>query len=166
LEAWKRVHSVLSEYTTHDYGNKKIIDISSGTGTMLEVMKYYNHEVMGVDYTHSQNDYIYQDFLISQNIPYIIHDCSKLPYPFEDKQFDVLINWGAFHFYKPMDNWVNIIKEFMRITKETIIVLVNHGPLLEKGRHYFMQQFDGWKLNKNDDNFYKWTDNFFKWTKE
>ncbi len=140
---------------------KKVIDISSGNGATLEILKFFGHEVLGVDYSPIELDpinfFIYKPLLDSQDIPYIIHDCTKLPYPFKDKEFDLLINYGALTFYKPISNWPNILDEFARITKETIFLGVNYGSIFEKGRKYIdnWENYE-WRLIFRSKNIYIW----------
>jgi len=160
---WRILHDWLSEYMI-DTQDKKIIDVSCGSGPTLEIMRYFGYEIMGVDFHGSYNTSPYQPLLDSQKIPCIIHDCRNTPFPFKDRQFDVLINEGAMSFYKvrkDISMWYDIVNEFFRITNETIFLSVNFGWGLDEGRKYQSSEDNKkeWTLIKQFDNIYKWKRN-------
>ncbi len=104
-----------------DGKNKKVIDISSGSGSALEIMRHYGYSVMGLDV-----DDTYKSALESQNLKWIKHNCNKFPYPIEDNSYDLLINIGAISLYGPYDIWCDVLNEFARICKGTFFIVVNH----------------------------------------
>ena len=158
---WKRLYRYLPEYLNNIVGKKKVIDISPGNGGTLEIMRFFGHELLGVDYSPEdpdpENSYIYKPLLNSQNIPYVIHNCSKIPYPFKDREFDLLINFGSLNFYKPISKWPKILNEFARITSETIFLGVNLGSVFEQGKSYIDNwENNAWRLVYKKRNIYKW----------
>lgn len=144
------MQNYLQEYVNNS--GKNVIDISCGNGAFLEIFRYYGHNVFGIDIQ-------YDAFLKSQKVSYIMHDCSKIPYPVKDKSYDLLISTGAITFI-PLTNgmtWNDIMNEFSRIAKTTIFVTVNKGKNLTKYCHFLDEwNVPGWKLDSHKGFFYKW----------
>ena len=130
---WQNCLQLIPDYLKHQ--NKSVIDISAANGSALEIFKYFNYKVLAIDYFLRPGKY--ELFLQSQNIPYINHDCSILPYPIKDQSFDLLLNFGAITQYDVnVDVWPKILDEFARITKKTIAVIINNGWKTSEGKKY------------------------------
>lgn len=137
MRSIKLKYYLLSKYLSEYKGKPKrnVLDFSCGNGVSLEILRLWGHDIFGIDIQ-------YEAFLKSQRIPYMIYDCAKLPYPFEDKSFDLVMNLGAITFYPLIDNtWEDVINEFARISKRTIFMVINKGWLYDKHIHYL----DDWK---------------------
>ena len=115
-----------------------MLDISCANGACLEIMRHFGYKVMGVDfYIPAQADY--EAFLVSQDIPHVIHACRVLPLPFEDDYADIVLSIGAMTNYIPdgddvVETWLAVLDEFARIASETIAISFNHGANLDIAR--------------------------------
>jgi len=153
-----RLYSWIPEHLKED---KKILDVSCGSGASLEVIrcsgadgtglefspKSKTEEALHPDYYKDVNSYSnYEPLLRSQNLNYVIHDCSKVPYPFEDSSFDVVLNYGAITFYGDPDYWTTILDEFKRLSKDVIVVGVNVGWKWDIGEAII----DEWSKKQDD----------------
>lgn len=107
---------------------KDIVDISCGNGICLEIMRYFGHNVQGLDNNHSG----FLNFPRSQSIPLIEFDGNKMPIPLPDKSYDLVISVGAVHHYRA--NWGDVLDEFFRIARETIFVSMS------KGKNFFARR--------------------------
>jgi SAM-dependent methyltransferase len=153
MRSIKLKYYLLSKYLPEykDRPKRKVLDFSCGNGVSLEILREWGHDIFGVDIQ-------YEAFLKSQKIPYMIYDCSKLPYPFEDKSFDLIMNLGAITFYPRINNtWEDIIDEFARISRKTIFMVVNKGWLYDKHIHYLDNwRSKEWKRVVRNKYIYKW----------
>jgi len=132
-------------------GGKKVLDVSCGTGVLLEILNYYGNETTGIEWAGS----IFRNVLDTQGIDWIKHDCSKVPYPFPDKSFDYVICIAAIDQYRVP--WAPIVQEFMRLAKEVVFVLPNRGQTLEDNRQALNHcALPGWGQSCNEDT-YTWT---------
>lgn len=158
----KRIKEWAPEILFNDK-KQSVLDVACGNGATLEIFRYYNHEVVGMDFSpgFSKNEWLYKPLIDSQKLTCKIHDGSTLPYPFKDKEFDFLICFGAITFFKPVANWPNILNEFSRISKKSFVLGVNTGPIYDEGRKYIESwNHPNFKLTKNEGSVYKWE--FFK----
>lgn len=141
--------------------NKRVLDVSCGSGASLEVLRCAGAIGKGLEfsprsrkeralyseYYDDVNSYSdYEPLLKSQNLDYQIHDCSKTPYPFEDKSFDAVINYGAITFYGDPEYWPTILNEFKRLSRDIILLGVNVGWQWDKGEKII----DEWSEQQKD----------------
>jgi len=128
---WTRINHYIPEYLTPD---NSIVDISCGSGTALEIFRYYGCKYLGVDINKG-----YAVLLKDKKLDFIFHDCSITPYPLPAQGFDVLVNYGAITFYENSDHvkdisyWPTILNEFARIAKKCILLGVNVGGIYDNG---------------------------------
>lgn len=104
------------------YGGKHILDMSTGPGTFLELARNYGNSIMGTDAI----DTVYAPLLHSQDIPFIEVDGGVVPYPFKDREFDVVTLMNAIHFL-PINMWGSIMNELFRIAKQTVFIIACSG---------------------------------------
>ncbi len=154
---WPRLHHWIPEYLK---GRKRrFMDVSCGNGASMEILKYYGHEVMGLDFSpgYPPGDWMYRPLIESQKLPCVVHDMHKLPMPFADKEFDVLINYAAMNFYKPSTIWPEVLNEFARITRECLFVVINDDQFYEEGRR-FVESWSppGFMLARRHNSYFKW----------
>lgn len=145
-QKYSYIDRYLSEYKQ---GGKSALDLSCGNGALLEILRHYGNEVMGVEVE-------YFLYLKSQNIPHIKHDCSLIPYPFADQSFDLVSSIGAISFYdiecKPA------LDEMFRIARKTVFLVVNTGEYLDQYGEFIKGYCPtGWKHSVNNDSTHKWT---------
>ena len=153
---WKRLHNEMPELLNKKL---KILDVGCGNGVILEILRWYGHDVTGMDYTpgYDKGDWLYKPLIESQGLKCINHSGGDLPYPFKDKEFDLLICYGAITFFGSKTPWVNILNEFTRITKSCILLGVNVGDEYNKEK----ENIDSWKSDQfkmewNKNSIYKW----------
>lgn len=155
---WKRINKFIPELliTNQKY---KILDIGCGNGSTLEILRYFGHDVIGMDYTpgFDKNNWLYKPLIESQELKCIVHDGSVLPYPFKDKEFDFIICFGVITFFKPITIWQNVLNEFSRISKNGFLIGVNVGSLYDDGKKYLETwNNSNFKLDLKENSIYKW----------
>lgn len=105
-------------------GGYNILDMSCGSGMMLEIARDYGNEILGTN----EPGHVYAPLLDSQNIPIRLLDGSKLPYSqFEDKSFDIVSSMHALFFF-PNDMWFGIVQEMCRIARKIVFVVTSIEP--------------------------------------
>lgn len=151
---WMNCKRMVPDYLNHQH--KSVIDISAANGATLEIFRYFGYDVQALDFYRGPNGY--DLFLKSQDIPYINHDCSVFPYPIKNKQFDLLLNFGAITQYSnDISIWPKILDEFARITKETIAMVVNVGWKLKEGKKYLLNwKHPDFELVLENENKFRW----------
>ena len=152
--AWQRIHLHLPE-TIETSQKLNILELSTAHGAMLEVWRDAGHNCIGTDFNagvgvahrrakpisdnlknvfdtahnhpKSADDpgWLYQPIIESLGLDVRLFSGGDLPYPFETKQFDVLACYQALEAYDHPDKWVQIVDEFCRITKSTIVIGFN-----------------------------------------
>lgn len=70
-------------------------------------------------------DWPYRLIIESIDIPVTLFDAGHAPYPLEDKSQDVLICAQAIEHYCHPDHWMELMDEFCRITRKTIVIIMN-----------------------------------------
>jgi len=155
---WTRLHTRIPEVLLNDK-KQKVLDVASGNGATMEIMRYYGHDVEGVDFSpgFEEGDWLYRPMIESQGLKCQTHNCSITPYPFEDKEFDFVICYGAITFFKPIKSWPEFMDEFARISKNGMLIGVNVGKNFDEGQKYL----DAWrhpefKLASKTGSIYKW----------
>lgn len=139
------VDKYLSEYKT---GGKCALDLSCGNGALLEILRHYGNEVMGVEIDYFR-------YLRSQGIPHIKHDCGVLPYPVKDKSYDLVCCTGAISFYSA--DCASVMAEIFRIARECVLVIVNRGSYLDQHRDLMTSLIpSGWEKVITEDSTHKW----------
>lgn len=126
-----------------------VIDFSCGNGALIEIMRHYGNEVMGVEH-------YYLDYLRSQDLPFVEHNCDRLPYPFESGSYSLLTCVGSITFYEA--NWFSVLDEFFRIARDTVFIIANSGHILDNNK-YILDNYmpDGWaRVDFRDPAVYKW----------
>ncbi len=78
-------------------------------------------------------DWPYRKIIASTGIPMKLFDGGHTPYPFEDKSFDVVLCMQAIEHYCHPKDWLRIVQEFCRISRKTVVVLLN--PLMANMKH-------------------------------
>jgi ubiquinone/menaquinone biosynthesis C-methylase UbiE len=136
-----KVNEIKDQYPEYiSNAPKNVLDVSSGNGIQLEIMRMLGHTVTGLDTPNS----LLSPLARSQDILIVKHNCDMLPLPFLSQSIDLLTNVGALHFYNLP--WDKIIKEFMRVSRETIFVSVSKGDIFDKNKHILDDyQQKGWK---------------------
>lgn len=150
------INKYLPEYINHP--PIKLLDMSCGTGPLMEIFRELGHEVMGFD-RDSLPIWLNTPYLQSQGLPFIEWDGRNTPYPFADKSYDLVTNIGSINYYN-YDNpdWESAFKEIFRIAKDCVFIVINKGP--EQLQHIdFLNNWavDGWHRKLNlDHSYFKW----------
>ena len=74
-------------------------------------------------------DWPYRKIIESIKMPMSLFDAGQVPYPHRSKEFDVLLCMQAIEHYCHPKDWMTIVDEFCRITRRTIVLLLN--PMLK-----------------------------------
>lgn len=130
---------------------KYVLDVSAGNGIQLEIMRMLGHKVMGTDRPNCSFSILAR----SQGIPIIEHDCAVLPIPIPTGAYDLITNVGALHHY--VSPWDDVIREFMRIARETVFISITRGDNYEKNKD-LLDNFEnkGWSKVHQSPGKYKW----------
>tara|TARA_R110000824_G_scaffold147724_1_gene317245 strand:- start:143 stop:610 length:468 start_codon:yes stop_codon:yes gene_type:complete len=132
--------------------NKKVIDIGSGNGAAMEIFRHFKYDVLAVDRGDREMNHDFKLMIESQKIPFLQHDCCKIPYPIESQSYDILLAMGSIIniLGKDMSRTKELLNEFSRISKHTIFLVVNNGPHLEQARFDLMNwQHNNFKLTSH-----------------
>ena len=151
---WDRLHREIPEFLNKKL---KVLDVGCGNGASLEILRWYGHDAIGMDYTNGfdAGDWLYKPLIESQELKCVNHSGSDIPYPFKDKEFDVLICYGTITFC--VSPWVNILNEFARITKSCILLGVNVGDQYDREKvNLDTWNHDQFKMQWNINSIYKW----------
>lgn len=153
---WARLHSLIPDLLSRP--KMKCLDIGCGNGATLEILRWYGHEVVGMDFSASmENDWKYKSLIESQGLNCVCHSGSNIPYPFDDKEFDLVICYGAITFFPPVSIWPKVLNEFARIAKSDILLGVNVGKIFDEGKHYIDNwKHDDFQLDWNRDHLYRY----------
>ncbi len=71
----------------------------------------------------------YQSIIESLDLEVDLFDGGALPYGYADKSFDVLCCYQAIEAYAHPDQWLDILAEFCRVTRKTIVLGFNPQPV-------------------------------------
>lgn len=118
------IHDLIVSKIDHN-GNGKILDIGSGSGSLIiKIAKSFTQaSLVGIDYWG--NDWEYSKKLcennakyegVSDNVSFIKASASKLP--FEDNEFDVVVSCLTFHEVKDENDKIKVFKEALRVVKK------------------------------------------------
>jgi SAM-dependent methyltransferase len=96
--------------------HKTALDIGFGSGRHLQLLKDYQFDIFGIDYSEESCKAAENLFKLQDNI-----SCDDLSAnPFKDKKFDVILSYGVI-FLKPVDEMLKDLK-------------IIHGSLKNKGK--------------------------------
>jgi SAM-dependent methyltransferase len=77
---------------------------------------------------NTQNDFVdwpYKPIIESIGADVRLFDAGILPYPFKNKEFDTTICFDALEHYAHPKDWMEIVQEFVRISRESVLVIPN-----------------------------------------
>jgi hypothetical protein len=155
--AWARIHHHFPETLTPGKP-LDILEFSTAHGAMLEVWRHFGHHVRGTDFggwpdnynkraerpkfltpafevTHTnpraaQNlGWIYQPIIEGLGLAVDVFDAGTLPYAYADKSFDVICCYQAIEAYATPEHWGDVVDEFCRIARQSIVIGFNPPPL-------------------------------------
>jgi hypothetical protein len=153
--AWVRIHHHFPE-TTNSSETLDILEFSTAHGAMLEVWRYFGHKVRGTDFGGWPDDYnrnkhdklidgvseeshefarmpknlawVYQPIVESIGVEVDLFDAGVLPYAYEDKSYDIICCYQSLEAYAKPEQWAEIVKEFCRIARQSIVIGFNPPP--------------------------------------
>ena len=70
-------------------------------------------------------DWPYRHIVESIDLPMTVFDAGRVPYPFKDKSFDMVMCFQAIEHYCQPDDWMSVVDEFCRISRKSVFVLLN-----------------------------------------
>lgn len=151
--AWARIHHHFPE-TVAPGPKLDILEFSTAHGAMLEVWHHFGHRVRGTDFAGWPDNYnakakrpgflsdafdvshdyprakknlgwIYQPIIEGLGYQVDLFDAGALPYAYADKSYDVICCYQAIEAYASPEKWINIVDEFCRIARKSIVVGFN-----------------------------------------
>ncbi len=140
---------------------KIILDVSTGAGILLEVLRALDHGVIGTE----KPDTLYRGMHRAANLWIQYHDSTsrdaekKIKFPFDEREFHYVFCLDAMNFY-PIQVWREIIQEFMRMATQTVIVgFIYDGYFQANGWEIRDWSFEGYKLTLNHTTVFRWDKN-------
>jgi SAM-dependent methyltransferase len=106
----------------------KILDAACGRGQIVQILKFYGHEVTGTD--------ISDCFCAEKSIPFVQADLDN-DFPFPDNSFDVVINSTALHYLKSSEHFFSESKRVLKPNGRIIFSMSNISNI--GGRYYFFK---------------------------
>ena len=164
LRCWNRAQLYTPELLQPGAPRRRVLELSTAHGAMLEIYRHLGHEVLGADYanfefegadpnarqrdaervttpaaevTDKEISWPYREFVEAIDLPVILFDAGRTPYPLDDKSQDYLLTFQAMEHYCHPSAWNQIITEFCRITTTAIVIMIN--PL-----HPHLAQIEGY----------------------
>jgi len=118
----------------------KLRDINS----VLELGPYKAPFIEGSDVMDHRD---YSEFFPLDINKVIIHDCSEVPYPIKDKEYDLVIASQCIEHFGIYGQQVNIFKELSRISKKAIVSLPYkwYRPLARDHHMIDERVFNAWQ---------------------
>jgi SAM-dependent methyltransferase len=106
----------------------KILDAACGRGQIVQILKFYGHDVTGAD--------IADCFCADKDIPFILTDLDN-NFPFPDNSFDIVINSTALHYLKSSEHFFSETKRILKPNGSIIFSISNISNLV--GRYCFFR---------------------------
>jgi len=147
--AWCRIMRFLPE-AMNKRDKLRVLEMSTAHGATLEVLRYFGHDVVGNDFSNEglgravnerttlrdlntniaiedldRKDWPYKPLIESLDLDVRLFDAGIVPYPFESSEFDVVLCFDALEHYCHPKDWMDIIDEFVRISKRTVVIKIN-----------------------------------------
>lgn len=148
--AWARILQYLPETMATDR-QYRILEMSTGHGASLEVLRFFGHEVVGNDYSNAglhvkdgqgttdrsfgddvlnnadeaKSEWPYRAIVESIDVDVRLFDAGKHPYPVSDNEFEIVLCFDALEHYCHPRDWLHVINEFTRIASKTVVVEIN-----------------------------------------
>jgi len=137
---WSQVQQYMPELLTSS--PQDVLEISTGHGAMLEILRHYGHNVMGTDYAAEpwssetngveKPNWPFRHIVESIDLPMTVFGNAEGKYPIETKSFDTTLCFQALEHSGHPDDWMDAIEEFCRISRKTVFVML--GKLNPKTR--------------------------------
>jgi SAM-dependent methyltransferase len=144
------IEKYLSDYTD-GADSRTVLDISTGTGVLVELMNDLGHQAKGTEIPDSP----YTVFHKSQKIDVEYFDVADIPFPVKEK-FDLVTCIGAFNEY-PEEAWSKIFKEILKIADKTVLIGITKGEAYDRNSRVFTKPLiKGWELTEQNGTFYRW----------
>ncbi|AKS47364.1 Methyltransferase domain-containing protein [Octadecabacter temperatus] len=131
---WNQVQQYMPELLTSS--PQDVLEVSTGHGAMLEILRHYGHNVMGTDYatetwsdessSSEKPDWPFRHVVESIDLPMTVFDNTDGYYPFETKSFDTTLCFQALEHTGHPDDWMSSIDEFCRISRKSVFVMLGH----------------------------------------
>ena len=111
---------------------------------LLDEVKAISH---GGEMSEEVSGWPYQPIIESLGLDVRLFDGGILPYPFEDKSFDVVCCFQAIEAYGTPDKWCEILEEMCRIARKSVVIGFNPLPyddaenamMVEQAHHVWLE---------------------------
>ncbi len=84
-----------------------------------------DHGLINGDPDNQELDWIYRPIIESIGIQVDLFDAGRLPYPYENDSFDVVCCMDAIEHYCHPKDWLEVVNEFVRISRESVLIITN-----------------------------------------
>jgi hypothetical protein len=131
---WNQIQQYMPELLTSS--PQDVLEVSTGHGAMLEILRHYGHNVMGTDYAATtwlsetggaeKPDWPFRHVVESIDLPMTVFDNTDGQYPIETKSFDTTLCFQALENSGHPDDWMSVIDEFCRISLKSVFVMLGH----------------------------------------
>lgn len=91
-------------------------------------------------------DWPYRHIVESVDLPMTVFDAGQVPYPFEDKSYDMVMCFQAIEHYCHPDHWMAIIDEFCRISRKSVFVMLNRLIPEFRAKEDYLKSFNAFRL--------------------
>ena len=170
---WNQVQQYVPELLTSS--PQDVLEVSTGNGAMLEILRHYGHNVMGTEYateTWSSDakgikkpDWPYRHIVESIDLPMTVFDSTDGLGPIKTKSFDTTLCFQALEYTGHPDDWMSSIDEFCRISRKSVVVMLGHlnaGTRANTDYNYAFHSFRR-DLRSYRDNGFVCTGTFVHW---
>ncbi len=90
-------------------------------------------------------DWPYRHIVESIDLPMTVFDAGQVPYPFEDKSYDMVMCFQAIEHYCRPEDWMTIVDEFCRISRKSVFVMLNRLIPEFRAKKDYRQAFDSFR---------------------
>lgn len=146
IEGYAKKQSRLDRYYRKIAGqpvHEKVLDVACGHGYLVKRLRESGIKAIGMDFSEHAGKEIQEWF--------VQHDARK-PFPFEDKEFDVVVSTGFFEHLEEQD--IDRVKEEMQRVGTIVIAeigfkqerVTGHTHLTLKDRNWWKEKLQGVKL--------------------
>lgn len=109
-----------------------VLDLGGGCGQITKYIAERCEKVFLADGASEAVKFAENKFKNYNNINYLILNITDSPLPFSDCQFDKIICYSVVHYLRNYEQFENLLKELLRISKAGGKILIGDIPLIEK----------------------------------
>jgi len=100
-----------------------------------------DHSIGSGDRDKMELDWIYRPIIESIGVSVDLFDAGNLPYPYKDDSFDFVCCMDAIEHYCHPTDWLEVVDEFVRISRESVLIVTNPVQKFLLDDESYMQPF-------------------------